>query len=95
MTSLIFVFLKGLKTKCSMNVYKFPFDTQNCSVIIGSWFHSLNIIKLKIGNLSPMDLDPTKYIDITRNPIWKLIRFNAIFESLTVRNPFESAAFIT
>ena len=60
-----------------MNVYKFPFDTQNCSVIIGSWFHSLNIIKLKIGNLSPMDLDPTKYIDIIRNPIWNLIRFNA------------------
>ncbi|CAF1026896.1 unnamed protein product [Brachionus calyciflorus] len=27
----------GLKTKCNINTYKFPFDVQTCSIVIGSW----------------------------------------------------------
>ncbi|CAF0940104.1 unnamed protein product [Brachionus calyciflorus] len=27
----------GLKTKCNINAYKFPFDVQTCSITIGSW----------------------------------------------------------
>ena len=29
---------KGLRTRCPMNVYKFPFDKQLCSIVLGSWF---------------------------------------------------------
>ena len=29
--------LNGLKTKCKMNIYKYPFDEQLCSIQIGSW----------------------------------------------------------
>ena len=28
----------GLNTRCSMNIYTFPYDQQICSIVIGSWF---------------------------------------------------------
>ena len=26
-----------MNTRCSINVYKFPYDLQTCSIVIGSW----------------------------------------------------------
>ena len=29
--------VSGLRTRCKVNVRKFPFDSQNCQIMIGSW----------------------------------------------------------
>ena len=34
------VSLTGLRTRCELNYYKFPFDVQNCEIRIGSWQHT-------------------------------------------------------
>ena len=33
----VYIGLIDLKTKCKMNIYKYPFDEQLCSIQIGSW----------------------------------------------------------
>ena len=33
----LLISVTALQTRCKINVYKFPFDTQNCSIVIGSW----------------------------------------------------------
>ncbi|XP_046553806.1 neuronal acetylcholine receptor subunit alpha-3-like [Haliotis rubra] len=35
-----------VETRCSINIYKFPFDTQTCSVVIVGWFGSNNKIHI-------------------------------------------------
>ena len=51
-----------------MNVYKFPFDKQSCSLIIGSWFQNNQFITLKIDyKIPPIDKD------FVKNPVWELV----------------------
>ncbi len=38
--------LISLKTKCKINIYKFPFDEQTCSINIGSWTLVNSIISI-------------------------------------------------
>uniref|UniRef100_A0A3P9A4L0 5-hydroxytryptamine receptor 3A n=1 Tax=Esox lucius TaxID=8010 RepID=A0A3P9A4L0_ESOLU len=35
-------------TACTLNIYNFPFDVQNCSLTFQSWLHTLNDIDLKL-----------------------------------------------
>ena len=59
-----------------MNAKKFPFDTQNCSIRIGSWQHDEDRIKLE----SDVNNDSLK--DFIYNPIWELKAINdSEFES--------------
>ena len=51
-----------------MNVYKFPFDKQTCSIVIGSWFQTNQLINLKIDNtISAIDSD------FVKNPVWEFV----------------------
>ena len=36
--------IAGLQTRCKMNVMNYPFDTQNCSIMVGSWQHDITRI---------------------------------------------------
>jgi hypothetical protein len=46
------------KFSCSMNLNRFPFDSQNCSMTFGSWVYDNNFL-----NLKPYD-DASKAVDI-------------------------------
>lgn len=60
--------LSGLKTKCSLNSYFYPYDRQNCSIIIGSWQHDTTRINF-ISSDNFVDLT-----SLTSNPVWNLNR---------------------
>lgn len=60
--------IKGQTTRCKMNVMKYPFDAQNCSIVIGSWQHDLHKINFD-SNVNKIDL--TNYIS---NPVWNLLQ---------------------
>jgi hypothetical protein len=51
------------QTKCKINSFYYPFDTQICSIIIGSWFSSNNDINFHIFDPISNNCD---------NSIWKL-----------------------
>jgi len=36
----IHLIIIGFSSKCKINIYKYPYDTQICSIAIGSWFMS-------------------------------------------------------
>ena len=53
-----------------MEATYFPFDTQNCSIKIGSWQYDINMIDLSLEAMSS-----DNETEITPNPIWDLISF--------------------
>jgi hypothetical protein len=48
-------------TKCKLDVYTYPFDTQNCSIGIGTWISDTTFISL--------GLDQSEY---STHPVWQL-----------------------
>ncbi|XP_067676176.1 neuronal acetylcholine receptor subunit alpha-6-like [Haliotis asinina] len=36
----------AIETKCPMDIYKFPFDTQTCEIEVGGWFGAYNRIHI-------------------------------------------------
>lgn len=56
----------NLQTRCKMNIYYFPFDKQNCSIVIGSWQHDKGRINFD-SDTSKLDL--SGYIP---HPVWTL-----------------------
>ena len=62
------------QTRCKLNVYKYPFDIQKCSIIIGSWMNDDDRITFKNdGDESVINLDLDSYI---KHPIWELKTIN-------------------
>lgn len=59
--------LTSQQTRCKLNVFKYPFDTQTCSIIIGSWLINNDDLKIDVNDTS--FLNPNIYI---KNPIWEL-----------------------
>jgi hypothetical protein len=59
--------LPSQATRCKLDVYKYPFDKQECSIIIGSWLNTMREINF---------IESKSKINITRNyfanSIWKL-----------------------
>ncbi len=55
-----------LKSSCSINVDKFPFDIQKCLLILGSWTYGEKELKIKIG-------ENVKNTTELENPEWKVI----------------------
>jgi hypothetical protein len=60
--------LSSLTTKCSLNVFKFPFDQQTCKIAIGSW--AMSIDKLDFGASS----EPIGIEHYIQNPVWDLVQ---------------------
>lgn len=60
--------LISLKTKCKINIYKFPFDEQSCSISIGSWTLVNSIISIYYKEFVS-DFNETNYF---YNSIWSM-----------------------
>ena len=61
---------ESMKTRCAIDVSRFPFDQQNCKIVLGSW-----------GLMNPMinlyhmdDSISTKFY--TKNALWSLMSIN-------------------
>ena len=54
-------------TRCKLNVYKYPFDTQKCSITIGSWQNSKKEFDFQASVYKKFNLD--EYIN---NSVWDL-----------------------
>lgn len=54
-------------TRCKLNVYNYPFDTQKCQIVIGSWMGNYNEINFQSPDEKPYDLK--NYIN---HSIWSL-----------------------
>ena len=62
--------IPSLQTRCKINIFKFPFDTQNCSIIIGSWQLDNNRIDFA------SDDDKISTSDFVTHGVWILNRIN-------------------
>lgn len=56
----------SLKTRCSMNVRKFPFDQQKCSIVLSSWAYSFDDVDFNISQ------DSVNKASFVTNSIWEL-----------------------
>jgi hypothetical protein len=61
--------LSSLTTRCSLDVYKFPFDQQTCDINIGSW--AMSDDKLDFGDNAEDPINKNFYID---NAVWSLVQ---------------------
>jgi hypothetical protein len=61
------VSLPSQSTRCKINAYNFPFDTQNCSIVIGSWLNNDKEFNFQSSN--GKKYDTTNYVP---HPIWSL-----------------------
>jgi hypothetical protein len=61
-----------------MNVYKFPFDLQTCSIVVGSWTLPIQLIQMNYNSF----LSSSGYIS---NSIWTLQKNINIFVQNTTR----------
>jgi hypothetical protein len=70
--------LPSQQTRCRLNVYKYPFDTQNCGILIGSWMNDMG--QIVFSNSYDEKIDTINYIN---HPIWELkeIKIRSILDS--------------
>ena len=73
--------LTSLKTRCKMSIKYYPFDSQYCSITIGSWMHDKETIDFT-GNDSEFEIDNSSYID---HPVWVLDKIDREFILSTER----------
>jgi hypothetical protein len=58
------------QTRCKLNVFKYPFDTQKCSIVIGSWMNNDNEITFENDDEeSVFNLNLEGFV---KHPIWEL-----------------------
>lgn len=63
--------LPAQQTRCRLNVYNYPFDTQNCSIIIGSWMNNIFEFNFEVET----NLTYSNTNNYIRHPIWELKSF--------------------
>jgi nicotinic acetylcholine receptor gamma len=78
--------LPSLQTRCALDVKNYPFDTQKCSIVVGSWFYSTIDINLRYNdylNYSRFQyFDKSEYIE---HPYWQLNYLSFSFVFTTTR----------
>jgi len=80
--------ISGLRTKCALNAYYYPFDKQNCSIIIGSW----QLDTFRINFISSND-----YVDLSnfiQNPVW-ILKHVDVFKVYTSRRFLSSFDYLS
>ena len=89
-TSYLTLSLPSQQTRCHLNVKKYPFDTQKCSIIIGSWIYNTLDVDLGVSDQLSSSEETWKstfdknYID---HPYWQL-------ESFSKKTVFDSSRFL-
>uniref|UniRef100_A0A4W4EAD3 5-hydroxytryptamine receptor 3A n=1 Tax=Electrophorus electricus TaxID=8005 RepID=A0A4W4EAD3_ELEEL len=58
-------------TACSLNIYNFPFDVQNCSLTFQSWLHTINDINITLMR-SPEEVKVDKTVFMNQGE-WELL----------------------
>uniref|UniRef100_A0A8C5PVK3 5-hydroxytryptamine receptor 3A n=1 Tax=Leptobrachium leishanense TaxID=445787 RepID=A0A8C5PVK3_9ANUR len=58
-------------TACSLNIYNFPFDLQNCSLTFTSWLHTIQDINVSLWR-SPEDVKEDKSLFMNKGE-WELL----------------------
>ena len=71
-----------MQTRCKMNVLYFPFDVQNCSIVIGSWQLDTTRVDFFSGS------NKITLSSYTPNPVWSLT-------TVTVASVFNSDRYIS
>ncbi|XP_071480002.1 neuronal acetylcholine receptor subunit alpha-6-like [Diadema antillarum] len=57
----------SVKSSCEMNLAKYPYDVQNCTLVWGSWIHDESMISLQ-------PFDPALDLhDLVPNPRWEVV----------------------
>ena len=74
----------SLQTRCTLNVAKYPFDSQSCSIILASWSFADNKILYSIEDAY------INFDDYTTNKIWTLTSSSIMSKASADRDPFES-----
>jgi hypothetical protein len=68
-TSFLTLSLPSQQTRCALNFYKYPFDSQKCSIVIGSWIYDDFDVNFTASNKS----DYSSFVD---HPYWQLTSIN-------------------
>lgn len=71
-----------MNTRCEINIYKFPYDEQKCSIQIGSWFQPSSIICIISDTQFNSIPDLFGYIS---NPIWSVKSTNVSVMNVGLR----------
>uniref|UniRef100_A0A8C7IX12 5-hydroxytryptamine receptor 3A n=1 Tax=Oncorhynchus kisutch TaxID=8019 RepID=A0A8C7IX12_ONCKI len=71
-------------TACTLNIYNFPFDVQNCSLTFQSWLHTLNDFDLKLMR-SAEELKVDKSVFMNQGE-WELLHFLLKYRSFSLDN---------
>uniref|UniRef100_A0A8K9XWM4 5-hydroxytryptamine receptor 3A n=1 Tax=Oncorhynchus mykiss TaxID=8022 RepID=A0A8K9XWM4_ONCMY len=73
-----------LVTACTLNIYNFPFDIQNCSLTFQSWLHTLNDFDLKLMR-SAEELKVDKSVFMNQGE-WELLHVLSKYKSFSLDN---------
>jgi len=68
-----------MQTRCKINAFYFPFDNQNCSIVLGTWI--LDTTRINFFSNKKVNLD-----FYTEHPVWQLKTVNAYSKFNSERN---------
>ncbi|XP_046899121.1 5-hydroxytryptamine receptor 3A [Hypomesus transpacificus] len=71
-------------TACTLNIYNFPFDLQNCSLTFQSWLHTINDINITLMR-SPENLKEDKSLFMNQGE-WELLHVLSKYKSFSLDN---------
>ena len=71
-----------LVTACSLDIYNFPFDVQNCSLTFTSWLHTIQDINITLWR-SPEEVRSDKSIFINQGE-WELLEVFPQFKEFSI-----------
>ncbi|KAK6483755.1 5-hydroxytryptamine receptor 3C-like [Huso huso] len=63
-------------SSCTMDIFNFPFDVQNCSLSFGSYLHTANDVRVSMGMTAEKTLQAAKALMKTKGE-WELVNIEA------------------
>ncbi|XP_041125876.1 5-hydroxytryptamine receptor 3C-like [Polyodon spathula] len=63
-------------SSCTMDIFTFPFDVQNCSLSFGSYLHTENDVRVSLGMTAEKTLQTSKALMKTKGE-WELVNIEA------------------
>ncbi|XP_029924656.1 5-hydroxytryptamine receptor 3A [Myripristis murdjan] len=69
-------------TACTLNIYNFPFDVQNCSLTFQSWLHTIDDINITLMR-SPEELREDKSLFMNQGE-WELLHVLSKYKSFSL-----------
>jgi len=73
------VSVSNMQTRCKINAFYFPFDNQNCSIVLGTWI--LDTTRINFFSNKKVNLD-----FYTEHPVWQLKTVNVYSKINSERN---------